>query len=133
MKKIDRSLKGAKNFGYTFAALSALVAVQRWWRGRTTAAAIFSVVAIALVAVVLANPRLLDAPNRIWMRFARLLGWINSHVLLTLLFVFVITPYGIVLRLLGRDTIGARWRATPPRWLPAPERLHRHDHYEHLY
>jgi len=105
----------------------------RWWRGHDQTAAAFGVVAVALLVIALATPTLLDAPNRIWMRFARLLGWVNSRVLLTLLFVFIVTPYGLLLRLFGRDPMGARWRAAPPRWLPSPERLHRHDHYDHLY
>lgn len=130
---IERAVKGARDFGFTFAGLSALLSVLQWWRGRPAVGAALAVVAVALTAAAIIKPVLLNVPNRLWMRLARVLGWINSRVLLTLFFFFIITPYGLLLRACGRDTIGARWRATPPRWWPAPERLGNHDHYDHLY
>jgi hypothetical protein len=132
-KKADRSIAAARSFGRTFAALSALIAAQRWWRGHITVALILLAVGVALLAVSVVRPALLDRPNRIWMRAARAVGWVNSHVLLTLMFVLIITPYGAVQRLFGRDVIGRRWRAEPPHWTPAPDRLRNHNHYDHLY
>jgi hypothetical protein len=37
------------------------------------------------------------------MRFAHLLGWINSRIILTIIFYFLILPIGIIMRLLGND------------------------------
>jgi saxitoxin biosynthesis operon SxtJ-like protein len=130
---VDRSLKAARSFGLTFAAASALAGAWRWWRGSERAAIVFGAIALVLALTALVAPRWLDRPNRAWMHFARGLGWVNSRVLLTLFFVFVLTPYGFLQRLLGRDTLGRRWRAEPPVWTPAPERLRRHDHYDHLF
>lgn len=131
--RIDRSLKAARSFGLTFAGLSAFASAWRWWRGYERVAIGFAAVAVVLAAIALLAPRWLDRPNRAWMAFARALGWVNSRILLTVLFVFVFTPYGVVQRLLGRDPLGRRWRDAPPRWVPAPERLRQHDHYDHLF
>jgi hypothetical protein len=38
-------------------------------------------------------------------------GWVVSHVILALLFFGLITPFGIVLRALGRDPLARRWDA----------------------
>ena len=38
-----------------------------------------------------------------WMRFAVILGTIMTRVLLTLVFVLVVTPIGLILRLVGKD------------------------------
>ena len=123
---------GGRSFGLAFGGLSAVVALYRLWRGRPAvgefaiASAVFFIAAFAL-------PRLLDAPNRIWMRFARALGWVNSRILLTIFFFVVITPYGVLQRLFGRDRLGRHWRAAAPTWVPPPSRLRDSNHYDHLY
>ena len=129
----NRATKSARSFGLTFGILSAALALHRWWRGQVPLAVALGVVALLLGAIAWLRPQLLDAPNRIWMRFARALGWVNSRILLSLFFLIVITPYGVLQRLLGRDRLGRHWRTTPPAWTPAPARLRKADHYEHRY
>lgn len=43
--------------------------------------------------------------HRGWMKLAMLLGWINSRILLTVLFFLVLTPVALVARLLGKTSI----------------------------
>ena len=40
------------------------------------------------------------------MRFAFVLAWINTRVLLTLFFLLVITPVGVIMRLLRKGSAG---------------------------
>ena len=47
-------------------------------------------------------PGLLYYPYRIWMAVFGVLGIINTYLILTLVFVLLITPMGLVLRLLGK-------------------------------
>jgi hypothetical protein len=47
--------------------------------------------------------------KNLWMQAAVGLGRINSAILLSLLFFFVLTPIGLLLRLLGRSPL-----ASPP-------------------
>ena len=132
MAVVETPGKGGRSFGIAFGGLCAVVALYRLWRGRSAvgelavASALFFIVAWVF-------PRLLDAPNRIWMRFARALGWVNSRILLTIFFFVIITPYGVLQRLLGRDRLGRRWRAAPPAWVPPPPRLRDSNHYDHLF
>ena len=54
-----------------------------------------------------------------WKRFARLIGEFNGRVLLTLLYVVLIVPSGLVLRLLAdplrrRRPQGSNWTPRPP-------------------
>ena len=123
---------GGRSFGLAFGGLSAVVALYRLWRGRP-AVIEFAVASLLFLAAAWLFPRLLDAPNRIWMRFARALGWVNSRILLTIFFFVVITPYGVLQRVFGRDRLGRRWRAAPPAWVPPPPRLRDSNHYDHLY
>jgi hypothetical protein len=52
---------------------------------------------------------------------------------LTIFFFVIITPYGALQRLFGRDRLGRRWHATPPSWAPPPPRLRDSNHFDHLY
>jgi len=133
MRKPEKPGAGGRSFGLAFGALFAVVAAWRAWRGRTDSATAFAIASGVMFLIAFAAPRVLDAPNRVWMRLARALGWINSRVLLSILFFAVITPYGALQRLLGRDRLGQRGRAAKPSWTPAPGRLRDPKHYEHLY
>lgn len=40
-----------------------------------------------------------------WMRFAFILGWINSRIILCLIFYLIFTPLGLALRLFAKDPL----------------------------
>ena len=64
-------------------------------------------VALAVPAVVL--PRSLARVHRVWMALGETLGWINTRILLALVFYGIVTPMAIVMRLLGRDPMRRRF------------------------
>ena len=47
-----------------------------------------------------------------------IIGYVVSHVVLTLMFFFVITPLAIILRLLGKDVLQQRREKNKSRWMP---------------
>jgi Saxitoxin biosynthesis operon protein SxtJ len=63
--------------------------------------------ALALAAVLilpaLVAPRVLAPAHRAWMALAEVLAWVNTRILLGLVFYGVVTPIGLVMRLLGHD------------------------------
>jgi predicted branched-subunit amino acid permease len=50
-------------------------------------------------------PRLLTWPYRGWMALGHGLGWINSHIILGAVFVLVLQPIALVMRLVGHDPL----------------------------
>ena len=50
-------------------------------------------------------PTWLAPIHRAWMWVGHVLGWINTRILLGVIFYGLITPIGIVFRLLGKDTM----------------------------
>ena len=62
----------------------------------------------ALVLLALVAPRALAPAHRAWMTLAAMLAWINTRILLGLVFYGVVTPIGLVMRLVGRDPIERR-------------------------
>ena len=51
------------------------------------------------------NPRLLFYPYKGWMELGNALGWINSRIILGLVFLFVLQPIALIMRLLGYDPL----------------------------
>jgi hypothetical protein len=91
-------------------ALLAIAAYQRW-RGAEPWV-VMTLVAIAAVLSLLSAvaPAALRPVYRVWMRIGEALGWLNTRILLTLVFFLVVTPIGLVMRLFGRSPIATAKR-----------------------
>ena len=53
----------------------------------------------------LASPRLLHYPYQFWMKLGLLLGWINSRIILCLVYMIVLLPIAFIMRLIGYDPL----------------------------
>ena len=56
----------------------------------------------------LVAPRLLHYPYKVWMALGHGLGWVNSHIILGLVFIVVLQPIAYVMRLTGYDPLRRR-------------------------
>ena len=56
----------------------------------------------------LTSPRLLYYPYKFWMKLGVLLGLINSHIILGLVFILVLQPIAYIMRLTGYDPLRRR-------------------------
>lgn len=73
---------------------------------------------VALIFFGLILPRLLKYVYLAWMTLAVLLGFVVSHVLLTLFFYLVIFPIGLAARLAGKDFLSLKLdRTAKSYWL----------------
>ena len=64
-----------------------------------------------LVVPALIAPTLLRPVYTIWMAFGEFMGRINSKIILGLVFYLVVTPIGLLRRLLGKDPMRRRFDA----------------------
>jgi len=94
-----------------------LLAAWNFYRHRVTVVMILGGVALGLILIGLLIPPAARAFHFGWMKFAAVLGYINSRVLLFLLFYFLITPYGRIAKLFGRDTLNRRARPRESYWI----------------
>ena len=53
-------------------------------------------------------PRLLRYPYKGWMALGHTLGWVNSHVILGLVFIVVLQPIAYIMRFTGYDPLKRR-------------------------
>jgi hypothetical protein len=61
------------------------------------------VVAVVLLVPAVVWPRPLAPLFKGWMFIGLVLGWINTRIILGLIFYLMVTPIGLVMRLLGKD------------------------------
>lgn len=59
----------------------------------------------ALILPALLAPRVLAPAHRVWMTLGSALGWVNTRLVLGVIFFGLITPMGLVFRLAGRDLL----------------------------
>ena len=50
-------------------------------------------------------PKILLWPYKKWMQFGNILGWINSGIVLGLVFLLALQPIAIIMKLLGHDPL----------------------------
>ncbi len=53
-------------------------------------------------------PLSLKLPYKLWMLFGNVMGWLNTRIILGLIFYFVFLPYGLIMKLLGKDPLSRR-------------------------
>jgi hypothetical protein len=58
---------------------------------------------VILVVPALVAPRILAPVYRVWMLLGEVLAWINTRIILGVVFYGVVTPIGLLMRLTGRD------------------------------
>ena len=112
-----------------------LLGVAAWnlYRGRTGIVTVFGSLGAALLLAGLLAPAAARAFHKGWMRFAAALGHVNSRVLLTLVYYLVVTPYGFVTRLVGRDPLRRRAGAGASYWVERKTTRQTREQFERLF
>ncbi|MBN9287322.1 MAG: hypothetical protein BGO43_15640 [Gammaproteobacteria bacterium 39-13] len=85
-------------------------------------------IGIVILIPTLIQPLWLKAIYTPWMKLGAMLGWFNTRVLLGILFFFLITPMGILMRLGKKDPMQRSFDKNKQsyRILPHPERNSQH-------
>ena len=117
----ERKRGSARAFGLAFAAVFALVGVfpivrhrepRLWWLGA----------ALALATVAVGYPRILDAPNRLWLAIGERLSLVTSTILVAVIYFVVVTPLGLFARLRGKDPLKTKFARTSSTYWIARDR-----------
>lgn len=123
----------ARKTASVVAAVLAAISAFLLYRGRTTNAWLFGGVALALVGIGLFVPPLAKLFHRVWMWIAVKLGWINSRILLTLVYFLMFVPYKIVSRIFGRDPLFLRQPIGDSYWHKREKTHQEPEQFERLF
>ena len=102
MNKIK--ISSNRNFGFVFFVVFLIVSFWPLIGGESIR--IWSAV-ISLVFLILGlmNSKLLTPLNKLWFKFGMILGAIISPVVMGIVFFLVVTPIGVILRIMGKDLL----------------------------
>jgi len=95
-----------------------LIAWLSWWRGKIPLAVpiIAASVAVAVLLLSLIQPRWFRGFYRGGMTVSYHIGQVIGKVMLTIFFFVVVTPLGLLLRLLGKDLLGLKKNPSDKTW-----------------
>ena len=90
------------------------------------------IVAAVFIAAALLVPMALGPVYRLWMKIGHVLGWINTRIILGIMFFLMFAPVALLLRLLRKDMLRQRLDTAATTYRIASEELPR-DRMERPY
>ena len=74
-------------------------------------------ISLGFLILGLKNSKLLTPFNKLWFRFGLLLGKIISPLIMGIIFFIVVTPIGIIMRLLRKDLLNLKFNQKNSYWI----------------
>tara|TARA_Y100001958_G_C20932124_1_gene342015 strand:+ start:289 stop:672 length:384 start_codon:yes stop_codon:yes gene_type:complete len=112
----DIEISSNRSFGIVFFVVFLLIALYpliyngdiRLWS---------LIISFIFLILGLLNSKVLTPFNKIWFKFGILLGKIVSPIILGIIFFFVVTPTGLIMRILGKDLLNLKFNANKSYWI----------------
>jgi len=105
LKLSDIELPSNRKFGLFFAVIFGLAFAYFFYIDIKTAYWAFAVLSLTFVILTFINPDLLTPLNKIWMSFGLLIGMIIGPIVISIMFIGIFTPIGLLMKLFGRDEL----------------------------
>ena len=77
---------------------------------------------LVFLIITIIRPNLLTFLNKLWIKFGILLGKMISPIVMGLVFFFVVTPIGVLVRILKKDVMGLK-RGASSYWINREDKL----------
>ena len=134
MRKESSEKKQARRFALVLVVALAVLAAYLSRRERSAPAAVAAAFAGAVALLATLAPEVWLAAFRLWMKVAQALSFVMTRVILTVFFYLVLTPFALVLRLLGKRLLDTAWRdGRASYWIDKPEAEFTVARYEKQY
>ena len=112
----DIKISSNRSFGIVFFVVFLILALYPFISGGDIR--IWSLI-ISLIFLVLGilNSRILSPLNKLWFKLGIFLGKIISPIIMGTIFFLVVTPIGILMRLLGKDLLNLKFNNNNSYWI----------------
>ena len=105
-----------RSFGIVFFIVFLLIALYPLLKGNDLR--IWSlVISFIFLILGLINSKILTPLNRLWFKFGLLLGRFISPLIMGIIFFVVVTPIGILMRLLKKDLLNLKYNKNESYWI----------------
>ena len=75
------------------------------------------IISLTFLILGLFNSRLLTPLNKIWFKFGLFLGKLISPLIMGIIFFLVVTPIGLLMRMIGKDLLNLKFNANKSYWI----------------
>ena len=75
------------------------------------------IIAFIFFILALINSKILTPLNKAWMKFGLILGKIVSPLVMGIIFFFVVTPIGLLMKLLQKDLLNLKFNKNKTYWI----------------
>ena len=75
------------------------------------------VISVIFLILGLVNSKILSPLNKIWFKFGIFLGKIVSPIIMGIIFFLVVTPIGLIMRLLRKDLLNLKYNSEHSYWI----------------
>lgn len=73
--------------------------------------------------------KLLKAFYNVWMKFAHALGWVNTKIILSIVYFLIFTPIALFFRLIGKDPMDRRFESVDSYWIKRETKVFDQEDY----
>ncbi len=116
MNTKDIKISSNKSFGIVFAVVFSLIALWPLLKGNEIR--LWSlIISIIFLTLGLFNSKILTPLNKLWFKLGILLGNFIAPIIMGIIFFFVVTPTGIIMKLLRKDLIKLKKNNDESYWI----------------
>ena len=116
----DVKIGSNRSFGIVFFAVFLIIAIYplinsgelRLWS---------LIISIIFLVLGLVNSKILNPLNKYWFKFGIFLGKIISPFVMNIIFFLVVTPIGLLMRLLNKDLLNLKFNNSHSYWIEKTE------------
>ena len=112
----DIKVGSNRSFGIVFFIVFLLIATYPLLKGNDIR--IWSLlISSGFLILGLINSKILSPLNKLWFKFGLILGKIISPLIMGVIFFFVVTPIGVVMRILKKDLLNLKYNKKETYWI----------------
>ena len=112
----DQNKSTNRSFGIVFFVVFFVIGIYPIIKGGDIRVWSFVISIIFLILGVL-NSKTLTPLNKIWFKFGVLLGKFISPVVMGVIFFLVVTPIGLLMRIIGKDVLNLKFNNNKSYWV----------------
>ena len=112
----DVKIGSNRSFGIVFFIVFLLISIYPLINNENIRIWSLVVSFIFLVLGVL-NSNILSPLNKLWFKFGIFLGKIISPIIMGIIFFLVVTPIGLIMRLIGKDVLNLKYSNNKSYWI----------------
>jgi hypothetical protein len=110
--------KEKRDIRIVFIIFSAIFAVVAWRHYPSILSYVLMGLTLLILPIVAFSPIILRPVFKLWLKVAHVIGWFNTQLLLSIVFILIFAPTGLVMRLLRKDPMKRKMLAEKTYWEP---------------